>query len=478
MLVNKVMTTPENGAPVLRAISSLVLSLIVCIVLIPDDFREPGALFWPALSLATGLLIVPALRIRFTDIRTALRAENFVLVAFVYWILLDLLQFSYPLTLVDVGDVKLAFASMAVMASGLWIGLAMPRWRVPKPLMDAATVELRSRQIFVAILICFAISTFYYVYKSDFSLDVLVTGFGLSRWESPWSRGQFGDWNAFIEHLTYFGFVLPSLTVLLARTSAPPGWVNTRVILSLCLSAVFVAFLAQSGSRRLVGIVIGAALLTWIGLQSRIKVKHTIITVSVIVGLLVALQNILYIRRVGLEAALEGKVSESDKLAYVHVDDNFLRLSQIIKLIPDQFDYVGHKQILYTFVRPIPRALWPDKPTDPGFSLPSMIGWRGAALFTSLSSSIIGELYATWGLLAVFFGGVLYGRLSCMWNGILYGTDTLNSRVIYGLGIMVLFSGIRSMQDLVIMTYGILGWMVMSIFLHKLQRRRVDPSRA
>jgi len=463
----------HNALIAIPVVSSIVLGLVLCVTSIPEDFQQAGALFWPALSLSAGLLLGPILRIRLGDPRTVLQGENFVVLALIYWIMLDLLQVSYPLNLVDVADVAFAFTSVAVMAIGLWIGLAMPRWRLPKPVVDAVMVELRSQQIFTAILICFGLSIFYYVYKSDFSLDVLVQGLQATRWQTPWGRGQLGDSDAFIEHLTYFGFVLPSLTVLLVRTS-PRGWVNWRVILSIFLSAIFVAFIVQSGARRTVGVIIGAALLTWLGLQPRIKLKNVIITISVAGCILFALQNILYMRRFGLESVLEDKIAESEKLSYVHVDDNFLRLSQIIHLMPEQVDYVGFRQILFVLIRPIPRALWPDKPIDPGFKLPSMIGWRDNE--TSLSSSIVGELYATWGLLAVFLGGVFYGKLVSMWNGILYGPNTLNGRAFYGLGIMVLFAGIRSMQDLVIMTYGVLGWMLISIVLGKL-RRRVIPSR-
>jgi hypothetical protein len=472
--VNKVMTTNEGGVPILLAVSSVILALILCVALIPEGFRQPGALFWPALSLSAGLLIGPILRFKFNDLRTLLRAENFVLLALIYWIVLDLLQVSYPLDLVDVADVELAFTSIAVMAIGLWFGLAIPRWRLPKPFMDAVTVELRSQQIFAAILICFGLSIFYYVYKSGFSLDVLLEGLRSARWETAWSRGQLGDSDAFIEHLTYFGFVLPSLTVLLARTSPPPGWVNWRVILSIFLSAIFVAFIAQSGARRTVGVIIGAALLTWLGLQPRVRLRNVIIIISMIACTLLALQSILYMRQFGLEAMLEGRIAASERRTYIHVDDNFLRLSQIIHLMPDQVDYVGYRQILFVLIRPVPRALWPDKPIDPGFSLPSMIGWRSKD--TSLSSSIVGEFYATWGLIAVFLGGIFYGRLVSMWNAILYGPNTLNSRAIYGLGIMVLFAGVRSMQDLVIMTYGVLGWLLVSVIFRKLRRHAV-PSR-
>jgi len=476
-VMNKLLASHGGDARItvsLLAIALLVLALALSVVLIPMNFQEPGALFWSAVSLSIGLLCVPILRIRFSDLKTALRTENFVLLGLIYWVLLDPLQVSYPLTSVEVADVELAFCAIVVMAIGLWIGLAMRSWQVPKPLMNAITLQFRTREIFSAILICFALGIFYYLYESGFSLDALVEGFGFGRWGAPWSRGRFGDWNAFLEHMVYFGYILPSLTVLLALSSPPPNWVRLRVIISICLSAVFVAFLMQSGARRLVGVVIGAALLTWIGMQRKIQLKNIILSATMIVLTLYALQGILYVRQVGLEAAFEGTISESEKRTYLHVDDNFLRLSQIINLIPEQFDYVGYEPFLYVLARPIPRVFWPGKPSDPGYDLPSMVGLEGSG-GTSLTTSIVGELYASRGLLAIFLGGIFFGKLASMWNRILYQAGTPNSRAFYGLGIMVLFAGIRSMQELLLMSYGVLGWMLLLNVFNKF-RRRAAPS--
>src|SRR6516164_2332938 len=110
-----VMVKHKALIPVL-AVSSIVLGLVLCVASIPEEFQPPGALFWPALSLSAGLLIVPILRIRLDDSRAVLQAENFVLLAFIYWIMLDLIQISYPLQLVDLADVELAFTAVAVMA--------------------------------------------------------------------------------------------------------------------------------------------------------------------------------------------------------------------------------------------------------------------------------------------------------------------------------------------------------------------------
>jgi hypothetical protein len=343
--------------------------------------------------------------------------------------------------------------------------------------MNAANLRLRPRELFVAILLCFLLSTFYFLYESNFSLDRVIVGIMAGRWDAPWSRGQLGGWNAFLEHLVYFGYVLPSLTVLLAQSLHPPRWVRVPVIIAFCLSLIFVTLLAQSGARRIIGVVIGGALLTWLGLQPKITFKQIVLTVAMVISILYALQGILHIRRFGLEAALEGKIPETQETSYLHVDDNFLRLSQIINLIPERFEYVGLKPFYYLIARPIPRVFWPDKPLDPGYDLPTMIEMRGAE-GTSLSSSILGELYASWGMLAILIGGIIFGKLASMWNRILYRAITPNSKLLYGMGLMVFFVGIRSMQELLLMSYGVLGWVLLSLLFRKVRLLRRNRHRS
>ena len=57
----------------------------------------------------------------------------------------------------------------------------------------------------------------------------------------------------------------------------------------------------------------------------------------------------------------------SIELQRINVDDNFYRLAQTIQIVPERHDYVYHEQIVYTLVRPIPRAVWADKPVSGGF---------------------------------------------------------------------------------------------------------------
>ena len=102
---------------------------------------------------------------------------------------------------------------------------------------------------------------FYYAYSSDFDPSLMIAALGWCRFCAPWSTGTFGGWDAFFVNLKYFGYVLPSLTVLLAHRE---GWVRPKAIVSAILSLIFVVFLAQEGGRRVIGVTVGAGIITWL----------------------------------------------------------------------------------------------------------------------------------------------------------------------------------------------------------------------
>src|SRR6185295_8954465 len=129
------------------------------------------------------------------------------------------------------------------------------------------------------------------------------------------------------------------------------------------MSIVVALFLAQSGSRRVIGVVIGMALILWILDQQRLRVKHLLTTLFAVVALLVTLQVMLEYRNVGLGTLIgkgtliSGRAEKSRVLEDQHlrVDDNFYRLCQIIQLIPASYGFVYHKYFIYVIVRPVPR---------------------------------------------------------------------------------------------------------------------------
>jgi hypothetical protein len=340
-------------------------------------------------------------------------------------------------------------------------------------LIRAVSQEFSVNTYFALAVACFFIGMLDFAVPCNFNVFEMVHYLGQDRWAAPWGRGQLGGWDAFLDHLQYFGYLLPVLTVVIGRRV---GVRNVRTLLCTAMSIVIALFLAQSGSRRVIGVVGGMALVLWILDQRRLHIKHMLTTLLAVAGLLVALQVMLEYRNVGLSVLVgKGEVASGRQEKrqileeqHLRVDDNFYRLCQIIQLIPESYPFVYHKYLVYVIVRPVPRVFWPGKPVDAGFDLPTALGVEGV----SYSYSVIGELYMSFGLIGIALGGWLYGRIAAMASGLLARCTTQGALVIYSIVVMALFSGMRSIVELILVSYVVLAWLGLSHLFIKLRHAK------
>jgi len=421
-------------------------ALLIALAVFPEAASPPGALSIPAVILSIGILFVPLMHAIRRSPRL-LYAENLVSIGFVFWLLLDLIQGAYDLREASEWAIRDAFLAIGVSAAAMWIGVAGKPWPLPKWIAEIATRPMERRTISRLIPVCFLLGMFNFAFAVDFDLPVMFSYLGAQRWAAPWGRGQLGGWNAFLDQMQYFGYVLPSLTALLI---ARRGF-TVQAWLSIALSGIMLAFLAQGGGRRIIGVTVGAAIIVWIQAQDVLRVRRLTIAAAATVGLLAAMQFMLNIRSVGYEEFAFRGESDYD---YFHVDDNFLRLGQVIELVPAEHPHVNFRQITFTLVRPVPRVFWPNKPVDPGFDLPTAVGLKGV----SLSMSIIGEWYLSFGWFGIIIGGWLHGRLARTANVLRENPLYRGNPIVYGLAVMVLVSGMRSMLELVLMSYALVAW--------------------
>jgi hypothetical protein len=457
----------------LLGILSTSMATMIAVLLVPEDPTAPGALFYSALVLSAGLATAPfAAAAR--QPKAILRGESLLALAPIYWVLLDLLQGVYSLDYITADEVRLAFIGIGLFVVMVWFGAIRRPWRVPAPLLRSVSQEFSLNTYFALAIACFLIGMLNFAVACDFNVSAMVHYLGQERWAAPWGRGQLGGWDAFLDHLQYFGYLLPILTVVIGRRASLRG---PRTIICIGMSIVMTLFLAQSGSRRVIGVVAGMALVLWVLDQRQLRVKHWLLTAVTIVALLAALQIMLEYRNVGLgalvgntDATMNSRREKSQLLEMEHlrVDDNFYRLCQIIQLIPQSHPFVYHKYVLYVMVRPVPRVFWPEKPVDPGFDLPTALGVEGV----SYSYSVIGELYMSLGLLGIALGGWFYGRVAAMASGLLKRTTTQGALVIYSIIVMALFSGMRSILELILVSYVVLAWVGISQLFVKLRQAR------
>lgn len=435
----------EKSASTIGAVAA-ALGTLVALGTFPQNAAPQGALAWNASVLSIGILFVPVFRILRRS-PTMMNTENFVAFGYVYWILLDLIQGAYNLR--DAKDEALRSALLAVglSATAMWIGAIGRPWRVPQWLSDVASRPLDADTLKRIIPICFVLGMLNYMYAVNFDIPLMFSYLGANRWAAPWGRGQLGGWGSFIDQMPYFGYVLPSLTALLV---VKRGLFRFESLFAMSLTAIQLLFLSQGGGRRIIGVTVGAAIIVWVQAQPGMHIKKLLLSLAAVIALLWAMQFMLNIRTQGYQSFVENG-SEYD---YLHVDDNFLRLAQTMELIPAEHDYVYSKQIVFAVIRPVPRVFWPNKPVDAGFDLPSMLGMKGV----SLSSSILGEWYISYGWLALLFGAWLHGRMAVSANQLREIGRHAGNPIVFALAIMILVSGMRSMQDLIIMSYAIFAW--------------------
>ena len=456
----------------LLAILSTSIATILSVLLIPEDPSAEGALFYPALVMSAGLATAP-IAAAFRYPKALLRGECLLALAPIYWLLLDLLQGVYGMQDITADQVRQAFLAIGIFVVMVWLGAVRRSWQIPRVLISAVSQEFSLNTYFALAIACFGLGMLNFAIPCNFNVFEMVHYLGQERWAAPWGRGQLGSWDAFLDHLQYFGYLLPVLTVVIGRRA---GVRSIRTLICLALSVVMALFLAQSGSRRVIGVVVGMALVLWVLDQQRLRVKHLVTSAVAIVALLLALQFMLEYRNVGFSVLVgndeipTGRTEKQQLLeeGHVRVDDNFYRLCQIIQLIPESYPFVYHKYFVYVVVRPVPRVFWPGKPVDPGFDLPTALGVQGV----SYSYSVIGELYMSLGLIGVALGGWFYGRVSSTASGLLARCRTQGALVIYSIVVMALFSGMRSILELILVSYVVLAWVGLSHLFIKLRHAK------
>jgi hypothetical protein len=266
-----------------------------------------------------------------------------------------------------------------------------------------------------------------------------------------------GGWYAVVEHLAYFGYLLPTLTVLIFLKKR--RLLEAPVLLGAALSVIFLPFVMQGGGRRVLGMCLGSALFTWMTtIRRTLKIKHVFLILGAAVVILLLMDAMLANR---MRGAVEFSY-QSDDFHYVRVDDNFLRFAQNMEIVPLYQPHTGFDWLFWVLARPIPRALWPGKPLGPGFDLSSYLG-----ITASLSCSSVAEWYVAFGWTGVVVAGLLYGRLCRFWGQMLDGAFPAASAGLYGLGILALFISVRSMIELILMSYPLLAWLVIGNHIAK-----------
>jgi hypothetical protein len=444
--------------PVL-AVAATAVGTVLAMHWVPEDPQPQGALLKSAIAMTCGLALAP-LWAAIRDPKSLLCGEHLLTLAPIYWLLLDLLQGVYELDGVTPREARLSFLCIGLFVGGVWLASLFRPLPVPGVVRSAGQLEAGSGVLFGLALGAFALGMFKFAQPCGFNPLTMIHYLGENRWGAPWTRGFAGGTEAFRDVLQYFGYLLPTLFVLLGRKT---GWLTGRTLLVAALAAIQILFLAQEGGRRTIGVACGMAIIVWVLTERRLGWRGILVSTLAAGGLLVFMEKMLDYRNVGFremfaqEEVNTGEAAPQSEVK-VRVDDNFFRLAQSIHIVPALHEHTHFKYFFYVLVRPVPRVFWPGKPTDPGFDLAQAVGSQGV----SYSSSIVGELWVAGGFWVVALGGLLYGWVARSAARLLTENMKVGELVIYCATMMALFAGFRSMLDLVLISYVILAWIALT----------------
>lgn len=460
------------------------IGTLAAIEFLPQNIEPAGALWIPASLLCLGLGIAPALAV-IQQPKAFFRAENLLAVCPIYWLLLDLVQGTYPLVGVDRVVVTKTFVAVGIFAGSVWLGALGRPWKPPGFVRRSAELYLEPKLIFRIGIAFFALGFCRFAIPASFNIPEMLSALQRSRFAAPWSRTAIssGLVVAVIDHFIYFGFLLPTLTVLLALRK---GWTHRMTLALIALTLILTVFIAHGGNRRIIGVMYGSAIVLWVLEQARLNLQRIVILAVTGVAILSFLQFMLNYRSKGIALfdeqpnervgavinenyVVEGELQRNSNVL-IKVDDNFLRLSQIVQVFDlvaenngGRYYFLAERPLIYALSRPIPRALWPGKPISPGFNLGQLVG-----LGASLSSSIIADWYMCAGLLGVGLGGLFYGRLATMASYILRRAQPGSTAPItYSFMALAMVAGYRQLIDLVLMSYLFFIWVGVSYFFLK-----------
>jgi hypothetical protein len=341
------------------------------------------------------------------------------------------------------------------------------RWRV-------ATVEVRPATMVWLFVGSFCLGFFHMLFAVNFNPVEMVRQFLEPRFTQPWTRGQFGDWQAMLYETGSILFLVPSLAgVILGRRRYYSTFQLTLVALGL-LFTLFYGF--STGTRNLIGSYLITFLVSLFYASGAKLTKETIACGLFAAGTLGASAFYgIQFREMGLRGFLRGERNPAAETS-LYIDYDLYVVAKLTSIFPEPNHYVGLEAPLWMLVRPIPRVLWPGKPDGANVSADSVLGEEG----TTVSCTFVGEAYMAAGLFGVILAGLIVGFAAQWWTFKAYSLTSDFSVLIYGSGFFSVVISMRSMYMLPVailptLAIGFFGWWFLRHPMRRLPSKRPQP---
>jgi len=383
-------------------------------------------------------------------VRNLIRADVMALAAFYF---LTLVEFFFPQetfdAIITIGSTRNALEIVLIGFAGLLIGRHLLR---PKahPFPNLFQRAIPGGWLVVIFWSAALIGYAHILIAVNFNLVEMVEEMMGPRFSQPWMRGRLGDWKALLIELGMFLFLLPPLAgIVLARRDR----FNKAQLVSMLLMLAFTFFYSfTSGTRNL----FAAHLVTFVigfAFAAPAHLRRQVIIISVLgaFGLLASTVVMLRFRTIGLTNWIEGRDDQRKEMGEesLFVDYNLYAIAMLSEVFPARTPHLGWEVPYLALIRPIPRALWPDKPEGLTESIEDSLGVEGL----TIAASFAGEAYMAGGRWAVLVAGLFFGALTGWWNRLSSPRNSELGILIYASGF---FAAVITMRSLFVFTTALL----------------------
>ena len=388
-------------------------------------------------------------------LRNAIRADLLAILAFYS---LTLLEFLFPVPVFDTAtSLNATSSALAVVYLG-FAGLLLGR-HVPRPAKLPFARYLQTEMPISKLVVVFWVATilgyFYMLACSGWNPMTMIEAMAGARFSQPWSRGALGDWRSVFTELSLLIYLIPALAgVMLARPE------RYRAIFLVPTVAVLLITFYQgfaTGTRN----IFGAYLVTFLvgfALAAPVKRRARVWAVSLVCAAAMgaATYFMLQFREVGLKNWLRGNYTRTANLQsdYFFVDYNLLTIATMADFYPQRHPFLGMEIPYLAVIRPIPRFLWPGKPTGMSKSIEQVMGYDEGV---TISATFAGEAYISGGYGAVVLVGLVLGAINGLWSLMASARNSELGILVYASGF---FSAVITMRSLFAFTTAVLPTLI------------------
>jgi oligosaccharide repeat unit polymerase len=285
------------------------------------------------------------------------------------------------------------------------------------------------------------------------------------RFSQPWQRGQLGGWFELVGELG--GLLLYLIPAMAGSVVANRAQYTASQITIVGLGLVFTLFYGFcSGTRSVFVVYLVVFLGSYVVFKPNISWRYVACLACLTAAVLyLAAYYMLQFRQVGLAYYLEsGGMAAGASQETLFIDNNLPVISRLTEIFPDTTQYLGLEVAYYAIVRPVPRALWPDKPTGLSIDIADALNEHGV----TFSATFVGEAYMMGGYLAILAVGLVLGWLCGWWNR--FGRD-LQSNLNVALYASGFFAVMLTMRSMLWLTTALLPTFAVWLYVRTRQRK-------